>query len=241
MKRSKEDLRKDVTKAGTALPEEKITRSFSVGSKDIKRISRFLQKAPLEEGPDLDGIVLEHFSGDHSADPSMKLMMNPAALKKASVLVPILDRQEPTILFTRRSSRLKNHSGQISFPGGREEDGETAAETALRESFEEIALKREDVTILGFLPPYISGTNYLITPVIACVNHAFQPDPNPDEVEEIFEVPFAFFLDERNFEYESRDLGGQIRYFYALHYGAYYIWGATAGILKNLCRVLHSG
>ena len=161
-------------------------------------------------------------------------------LAAASVLVPIVMREaEATVLFTRRTAHLKNHSGQISFPGGRAEPEDPSPEhTALRETFEEIGLAAERVELLGRLGDYHTRTGYRITPVVGLVTPPFELSPDGHEVDEVFEVPLAFLLDPANHQRHSREFQGETRHFFAIPWRDYYIWGATAGMLVNLQRRL---
>ena len=172
--------------------------------------------------------------GDEGARPEA------SELTAASVLVPIVLREaEPTVLFTRRTAHLKNHSGQISFPGGRAEPEDPSPEhTALRETFEEIGLAAERVELLGRLGDYHTRTGYRITPVIGFVTPPFELSPDGHEVDEVFEVPLAFLLDPANHQRHSREFQGETRQFFAIPWRDYYIWGATAGMLVNLQRRL---
>jgi len=170
-----------------------------------------------------------------------------AALRPASVLVPIVDRgqEDPadlTVLFTRRAAHLKDHSGQVSFPGGRVAPGDPSPEaTALREAREEIGLDPVRVEVLGRMPDYHTRTGYLITPVVGIVTPPFELRPDAGEVDEVFEVPLAFLLDPANHQRQSREWQGELRWFYAMPYRQHYIWGATAGMLVNLYRYLSQG
>ena len=161
-------------------------------------------------------------------------------LHAASVLVPIIARErEPTVLFTQRTAHLKNHSGQISFPGGRAEQSDESPEhTALRETWEEIGLAAERIELLGRLSDYHTRTGYRVTPVVGIVLPPFELRPDDNEVADVFEVPLAFLLDERNLQRHSREFEGQQRQFFAIPYEDRYIWGATAGMLVNLQRHL---
>jgi 8-oxo-dGTP pyrophosphatase MutT (NUDIX family) len=161
-------------------------------------------------------------------------------LHAASVLIPIVDRApEPTVLFTQRTAHLKNHSGQISFPGGRAEASDSSPErTALRETWEEVGLPEERVELLGRLSEYHTRTGYRITPVVGIVQAPFELNPDANEVAEVFEVPLAFLLDPRNHQRHSREFEGKQRHFFAIPFGERYIWGATAGMLVNLHRFL---
>jgi 8-oxo-dGTP pyrophosphatase MutT (NUDIX family) len=150
------------------------------------------------------------------------------------VLVPVVDRgDELTVLFTRRTSHLHDHAGQISFPGGRAEADESALDTALRETAEEIGLDPQRIEVLGTLSEYLTVTGYRVTPVVGLVNPPFDLQPDTFEVAEIFEVPLAFFLDPANHQRNRVIAEGLERHYYAMPYGPYYIWGATAGMLMN--------
>ncbi|MBV7536143.1 CoA pyrophosphatase [Duganella sp. sic0402] len=160
----------------------------------------------------------------------------------ASVLIPLVLREHGlTILLTQRNADLTDHPGQISFPGGRAESWDKdAVDTALRESEEEIGLERRHVEILGSLPDYLTGTGYCVTPVVGLVQPPFAVTADPSEVAAIFEVPLSFLMDGANHQRLSVDLPGGRRSFYAMPYEGYYIWGATAGMLRNLFHFLRA-
>jgi 8-oxo-dGTP pyrophosphatase MutT (NUDIX family) len=159
-------------------------------------------------------------------------------LTPAAVLVPLVERPAGfTVLLTRRTDHLHDHAGQVSFPGGRVEAGdESPMGTALRETEEEIGLPRELVRVAGMLDAYETVTGFLVTPVVGFVDPGFELSPDPFEVAEIFEVPLAFLLDPANHQRHSRIRSGRRRHYYVFEYGRHYIWGATAGMLVNLCR-----
>jgi 8-oxo-dGTP pyrophosphatase MutT (NUDIX family) len=161
---------------------------------------------------------------------------------QASVLVPLVRRAHGlTLLLTQRTDHLTDHAGQISFPGGRAEDYDTdAVDTALRESEEEIGLARRHVEILGTMPHYLTGTGYCVTPVVGLIEPPFEVTADPSEVAAIFEVPLAFLMDGMNHQRLSVELPGGRRTFYAMPYEGYYIWGATAGMLRNLFHFLRA-
>lgn len=175
--------------------------------------------------------------GDQGARP------DPQSLTPASVLVPIVARSpELTVLFTQRTAHLKDHSGQVSFPGGRAEPHDASPEaTALRETHEEIGLDPRHVEVLGRLPEYRTRTGFRVTPVVGIVTPPFELMPDAFEVETVFEVPLSFVLDPGNHLRHSREWQGELRWFFAIPYQAHYIWGATAGMLVNLYRYLAQG
>lgn len=159
-----------------------------------------------------------------------------AALTPAAVLFPIVLREGGhTVLLTQRTAHLRDHASQISFPGGRVEAHDLSPiDTALRETEEEIGLARDRIEVLGFLPEYRTGTGFCVTPVVALVRPPFELAPDPFEVAEIFEVPLAFLLDPANHERHSIHHLGVLRHFFAMPYGDYFIWGATAGMIRSL-------
>lgn len=161
-------------------------------------------------------------------------------LMPASVLVPIVLREAgPSVLLTQRTDHLKDHPGQISFPGGRvEPEDSSPAHTALREAQEEIGLSPEHVEIVGYLPEYRTGTGYRITPVVAFVRPPFDLLPDAYEVAEVFEVPLGFLMDPANHERRMIHNRGKLRPYFAMPYGDYFIWGATAGMIVALYQAL---
>lgn len=175
--------------------------------------------------------------GDHDLNPSM---LPPELLRPAAVLVPLVDREEgPSLIFTQRTAHLAAHAGQISFPGGGIEDCDADEEAcALRETAEEIGLDPARVDVIGRLDTYVTRTGFRVTPVVGFVQPPFELAPDPFEVAEVFEVPLAFFLEPDSQHRHSRNVQGVERYFYAFPYEERYIWGATAGMLVNLCDVL---
>ena len=157
------------------------------------------------------------------------------ALREASVLIPVIEREpELTVLFTRRTDHLQAHAGQISFPGGGVEPGDASPiATALRETEEEIGLPATRVEVLGHLGEHHTGTGFRVTPVVGLIRPPFELRPDDFEVAEIFEVPLAFFLDTTNHKRGSMLRDGKPREFDAMPYGNYYIWGATASMLRR--------
>ncbi len=164
----------------------------------------------------------------------------PATLTPAAVLVPVLDHADGlTVLLTERAPDLRHHPGQISFPGGRAETSDAGpVETALRETEEEIGLPRSAVEVLGFLPDHLIVTGYSITPVVALIAPGMPLALDPVEVASVFEVPLAYVLDPANHRLRRRPAGDGIIELYDIPYGKRNIWGATAGMLLNLARLL---
>jgi 8-oxo-dGTP pyrophosphatase MutT (NUDIX family) len=156
--------------------------------------------------------------------------------RPAAVLIPIVARPDgATVLLTRRSEQLKDYAGQIAFPGGKIDISDHApVDTALREAEEEIGLCRQFVSPIGYLDPYLSSTGFRIIPVVALIDPEHQVRINPGEVESIFEVPLGFLMDPARHETHQLEWRGAMRRYYAMPYGEYYIWGVTAGILRNL-------
>lgn len=201
----------------------------------VEDIARRLHQAAGDIGVRRAGVRIR---GDHDLNPD--LVANPP-LVPAAVLVPIVEREGgPTILLTRRTAHLHAHAGQISFPGGRVEHGDTdPADCALRETEEEVGLPRDRTEIVGRLDTYQTRTGFEIVPVVGIVRPPFTVQPDSFEVAEVFEVPLQFVLDPANHQRKSlADRGGVERQFWVLPYGEYYIWGATAGMLVNLSEVL---
>lgn len=159
---------------------------------------------------------------------------------EASVLIPILTfKKDLEILLTKRSNSLKNHPGQIAFPGGKKDQIDSSPiETALRETQEEVGLNPENVEIIASLPSHKTATGFVIKPYLGLINQPFSETLRQGEVDEIFTVPYEYILNEKNFSIKTRKWNGSQRSYYVVPYGPYYIWGATARILLNLSRAL---
>lgn len=188
----------------------------------------------------LDGVIraLGHAgasSSDYDLNPDTVLPEG-RKLRPAGVLVPFLVTGDQAILYlTKRSSMLKHHPGQIAFPGGKQEEGDAdIAAAALREAHEEIRLAHDNVEVLGALPPHETVTGFYVTPVIARVLCPFDPVPEAGEVEEVFQVPLSRVLNPALYSIQARWWRGHLRRYYTVPYGPYYIWGATARILRTL-------
>ncbi|WP_293780044.1 CoA pyrophosphatase [uncultured Oxalicibacterium sp.] len=163
-------------------------------------------------------------------------------LTEAAVLVPIVLRETgPTLMLTLRTAHLNDHAGQISFPGGRMEsfDG-SPIDTALRETEEEVGLDRSHIDVLGTLPEYHTGTGFRVTPVVGIVQPPFELRPEPFEVAEVFEVPLAYLMDGTHHERRTAEFQTGRRTFYVMPYERFFIWGATAGMLRNLFHLLRA-
>ena len=161
----------------------------------------------------------------------------------AAVLLPIVAHPQPTLLLTQRTSHLRDHSGQIAFPGGKTDVGDVdAIMTALREAEEEVGLTADFVQVLGTLPSYTTGSAFIITPVVALVRPGFTLRPHPGEVAEVFEVPLAFLMDPAHHRRHRLVAEGLQRDWFSMPYrdplAERFIWGATAGMLRNLYRLL---
>ncbi len=175
--------------------------------------------------------------GDHDLNPSMQ---PDHPLTAAAVLIPVIDRPGgATVLLTRRTDHLNHHAGQVSFPGGRLEPGDADhVAAALRETEEEIGLTPDRIEVIASLNVYVTRTGFEVVPVIGIVTPPFTLRPNPAEVAEAFEVPLAFLVEVSNYKRHHRYYRGVRREFYAIPYNDHYIWGATAGMLVNLSKIL---
>lgn len=209
----------------------------------------------------LDGVALERLTPQalrqRFANPPVwapehtveKKFMNRAPAL-AAVLLPLVMRDELTLLLTERSANLSTHSGQIAFPGGRTDESDAdAVETALREAEEEIALARQHVEVLGTLPIYTTGSSFIITPVVGLVTPGFTLQPNPGEVADVFEVPLGYLMNPAHHRRHETEFDGVLRQWLSMPYThpvetassdakERYIWGATAGMLRNFYRFL---
>ena len=178
-------------------------------------------------------------SSDFDLNPDMNLDQEFNFLE-ASVLIPILTfKKDLEILLTKRSNNLKNHPGQIAFPGGKKDQSDSSPiETALRETQEEVGLNPKNVEIIASLPSHKTATGFVIKPYLGLINQPFSETLRQGEVDEIFTVPYEYILNEKNFSIQTRKWNGSQRSYYVVPYGPYYVWGATARILLNLSRAL---
>ena len=173
--------------------------------------------------------------GDHDADPVMAKVASVRPIRPAAVLIGIVEHEEPTVLLTQRAQHLPDHPGQVSFPGGKIDKSDASPmHSALREAEEDIGLDRQYVQPIGYLDLYMTTLGYRIVPLIARVEPGFKLTLNTAEVDEVFEVPLAYVMAAENMQRHSRDWQGMTRHYYAITFGQRYIWGVTAGILRNL-------
>lgn len=196
----------------------------------------------LEVPPALTDPTIPGARGDLDLDPSLWERAGVAATRPAAVLVGVVDHPEPTVLLTLRNADLEIHGGQIAFPGGKIEPSDASpVAAALREAYEEIGLARDLVDPIGHLDLYLTFSGFRILPTVARVDPDLRLTLNRAEVAEAFEVPLAFLMDARNHALHSRDWRGVIRRYYAMPFGERYIWGVTAGILRNLYERIYLG
>ena len=197
--------------------------------------ARVRQRLTLDVPAGLTDASVTPARGDHDADPVMRKIAEVRPIRPAAVLVPIIDHPEPTVLLTQRAQHLPDHAGQVSFPGGKIEKGDVnPCASALRETMEETGIDRTHIEPMGYLDLYLTTLGYRIVPVIARVKPGFQLQLNKAEVDATFEVPLAFLMDQTNVQRHSREWQGMTRHYYAITFGERYIWGVTAGILRNL-------
>jgi 8-oxo-dGTP pyrophosphatase MutT (NUDIX family) len=215
-------------------------RNASTNARPAAATDRFFERArarlrldvpPALTDPTAQGIR----RGDLDLDPALWERAGVAATKPAAVLVPIVDRGEPTVLLTQRTAELASHAGQVAFPGGKiDPSDESPVAAALREAKEEVGLAPMLVEPIGYLDLYLTFSGFRILPTLARVKPDFQLTLNPREVTDAFEVPLEFLMEPANHRRKTRDWKGITREYYEMPFGERYIWGITAGILRNL-------
>ena len=174
-------------------------------------------------------------SGDRGNARMLEIVAREQPIRPAAVLIPVVDHPQPTVLLTQRAAHLNDHAGQISFPGGKIDAADASPlDAALREAEEEIGLSREFVDPIGYLDLYGTAFGFRILPTVARVRPGFKLRINDSEVDDAFEVPLAFLMDPANHQLHSKEFRGIERSYYAMPFAEHYIWGATAGILREL-------
>lgn len=195
----------------------------------------FIRRARARLEP-LDRLTREASHSDFDLNPTMAAETAALTPTPAAVLAPVIRRPGGfTVLLTLRSSSMPSHAGQVSFPGGRVQPGDDGPlGAALRETYEETGIDPAFVTPLGGFGAYRTGTNYIITPVLALIEPGFTLRPDPREVDDVFETPLSFLMNAANHERHAREWQGLKREYYAMPWEGRYIWGATAGMIKAL-------
>jgi 8-oxo-dGTP pyrophosphatase MutT (NUDIX family) len=206
----------------------------------------FFERARARLNLDVPTALNDHSAkgvrGDLDLDPVMWERAGVKATKPAAVLVPVVERPEPAVLLTLRTPDLRSHSGQIAFPGGKIDEGDTSPlAAALREAHEEIGLDAKVIEPIGYLDLYLTFSGFRILPAVARIDPSYRLTINPAEVVEAFEVPLHFLMQPENHQRHKRDWKGIEREYFAMPFGDRYIWGVTAGILRNLYERLYSG
>ena len=220
------------------MSDESSTMQAGIAEVDFFRRAKARLSLDIPEGLTNPDILPKH--GDHDLDPVQAAIAAVRPIKPAAVLIPIVAHQEPTVLLTQRTMHLPSHAGQIAFPGGKIEaaDG-TPVAAALRETEEEVGLAADFIEPIGYLDLYLTTLGYRIVPVLARVRPGFSLAMSPAEVDDAFEVPLSFLMEEANHQRHSREWQGMMRTYYAIPFGTRYIWGVTAGILHNLYERLY--
>ena len=213
------------------------------GAPRDETLADFLARAEAglaHEAPDPNGPTCNP-RGDHDLEPDGIALAPARPHRLAAVLVPIRSGEDGlSVMLTRRAAHLRDHSGQISFPGGKIDPTDPSpSHTALREAQEEIGIAPGAVQLLGYGDPYLSATGFLVTPVVGLVEPRARLTINPDEVDEVFEVPLAHLMDPEQHLIKTRSWQGRMRIYYAIPHGERLIWGVTAGIVHNLYERLY--
>jgi 8-oxo-dGTP pyrophosphatase MutT (NUDIX family) len=178
---------------------------------------------------------------DDDLNPEARIIPPGVVPRPAAVLVPLVPRPDGlSVLLTQRTAHLAHHAGQVAFPGGRVDPGDRdEVDAALRETEEETGIARAFVEPLGFLDTYLTGTSFRVVPVVAMLRPGFTVTPHAGEVADVFEVPLAFLMNPEHHLRHSREWQGKERFYYAMPFGQRYIWGATAGMIRNLYALMY--
>jgi 8-oxo-dGTP pyrophosphatase MutT (NUDIX family) len=207
--------------------------------------SEFFERArarlSFDVPPALTDAAIIPTSGDEGTQNMLRIIAQEVPIRPAAVLIPVVAHDEPSVLLTQRAAHLNSHAGQISFPGGKI-DAEDASplDAALREADEEVGLRRDFIEPVGYLPVYGTAFGFRILPTLARVRPGFELRINPGEVDSVFEVPLSFLMDPANHQLHSREFRGAERFYYAMPFEERYIWGATAGILRELYEIIYT-
>ncbi len=208
----------------------------------LEFMARARSRLSLDVPPALTDLAAEGARGDLDTDPDLWAKAGVSATKPAAVLVPVVAREQPTVLLTQRTPDLKSHSGQIAFPGGKIDPTDPSPlAAALREAKEEIGLDARFVDPIGYLDLYLTFSGFRILPLVARVDPDYRMTINPAEVADAFEVPLEFLMHPDNHQLLERDWQGFQRRYFAMPFGERYIWGVTAGILRNLYERIYRG
>jgi len=218
--------------------ERGVAQRFSTAS----FFDRARARLTLEVPPALTDPLAAGARGDLDLNPEAWQRAGVKATKPAAVLVPVIDRSEPTVLLTQRTAELASHAGQVAFPGGKiDPDDASPLAAALREAQEETGLAPALIEPIGYLDLYLTFSGFRILPTVARVKPDFTLELNPREVTETFEVPLKFLMTPDNHQRKTRDWNGLARDYYAIPFENRYIWGITAGILRNLYERVCAG
>jgi 8-oxo-dGTP pyrophosphatase MutT (NUDIX family) len=189
----------------------------------------------------VDAVFEDIVRTDYDLNPGWPAPSQPS-IRKAAVLVGLVDRGEDYgVVLTLRPDTMPSHAGQVAFPGGRLEPGETALQAALREAHEEVGVDPALVRVIGQADPYLTGSGFAISPFVGVLPNSFVPVPHEREVAAVFETPLSFLMNPANHERHEREFRGALRAYYAMPHNGRYIWGATAGMLKALYDRLYGG